>query len=1274
MKKIQLLLLLGTLLFCWVENSATHIAGGDIYYEHLGGNDYRITAYFYRDCSGIPPRTGLPVYFSSPNCGSGADSLYPTGVETILSPACNNQLTTCEGGSATGILKIEYANTITLPNCVNGTDWTFAWEDNGRNYAITNVWIDQFNGTPLYLEATLDHANSNGNTSPVFSNDPVSFVCIGQNFTFNHGAIDPDGDSLAYSFVDPVSAAGTPVSWNAGFNATNPITSSTPITLDPVTGDLNFTPSAIEVDILAIRVDEYRAGKLIGSTVRDMQIWVTSCGNNTLPTLSGIDGTNVYNTATCAGDLVAFDVFASDVDGDNLTVSWNQGINGATFTPSNNNTQVAEGKFTWTPTPADISNTPHVFTVTVKDDACPSIGQQIFTYSILVSGITSIPGTVTDESCQGAFDGSIALNLSNIIAPYTISWNNGGSSDTLNNLTAGTYIVTVTDSAGCSGVDTFVVGTGGSCCVYEIVAEDSVCPGNTTCVWLEASQVVSNGIIGMNYCINYDTAFFTPTGNATLGQVVYAPFGGPSNIAVVQLNTNVPGQVYTSIFYNGAQPNDHWQGQGEVICVEFLVKPNTPVGSYNFSACEVEEGYDNIDVTQCAIPGDLGVAQNSDLTGQIQYWDYDGTRNGPARPLMYDVNSPSDYLITTVNATNGSGVWTHTDLNGEFSWNANDGNAVIIDRDIFGSFYDTVNCTDVFPFINGADAYLAALISNFDMVNLLDSDSAWIPNKYQMIAGDVNMNDKVRANDVTRILTRSVRNICEFPQVWNYTLGTPSQPLPDTNLGVSRDWRFLATPDTSAGQVAGVLAEWTFENIATPLPALPILPSYSDAVVTTAGADVIGGNNNGSPAVCTGSETWSTNFWTTDSIADSLEYIEYSILLGASVQATSFDFILNASSAYSAYNFDLYYDLNGIMNYLGSSMADTVACTSQSYSLNNLNLNPGDVLSFRIFPYGQTAQFQSAALRMDNVVINGLFTNSSSASKDCFPDPNYPVYVTGNSSGGYWRDDVPDLSDTVIIFTPDTTSVCPNYAMASIDAILLGDLTGTWDPSSAFGTNVRASSQGTMNFNVYPVTTASNEYMIEVSYNYASPKASVDFRMDYNESNMTIINVQSEQAAIDANMNVKWNDHNAEKLYLSSYTMDGIETTDVLYTIHVKMNNYFNVSDLGTILPMINGEIVNTNITVQNVTGSNEYELAGYFEVYPNPSNGIVMIDYAMDQVENVNLTLTNALGQVVLAESLGNMSRLTSKQLDLTSFEKGVYNLKLSGNNGEIVKRIILQ
>ena len=52
-------------------------------------------------------------------------------------------------------------------------------------------------------------------------------------------------------------------------------------------------------------------------------------------------------------------------------------------------------------------------------------------------------------SCFGCNDGWISISISGGIPPYSYSWDNGSITDSIYNLIAGTYSVTITDAAGC---------------------------------------------------------------------------------------------------------------------------------------------------------------------------------------------------------------------------------------------------------------------------------------------------------------------------------------------------------------------------------------------------------------------------------------------------------------------------------------------------------------------------------------------------------------------------------------------------------------------------------------------------------------------------------------------------------------------------------------------------------------------------------------------------------------------------------------------------------
>lgn len=171
----------------------------------------------------------------------------------------------------------------------------------------------------------------------------------------------------------------------------------------------------------------------------------------------------------------------------------------------------------------------------------------------------------------------------------------------------------------------------------------------------------------------------------------------------------------------------------------------------------------------------------------------------------------------------------------------------------------------------------------------------------------------------------------------------------------------------------GQIAKWTFENIGTAVPSLPIKPEIKIPRLD-ASARLSGGNNNGSPDECSGNETWSTNFWPTGSSRDDNSYIEFSIAPypGEYFEIDYFSFTSNASSSNSALNFEVYYSKNnfGTKKFLFSGTQSTGSCSSHGGSVG-ASLPAGTTMKFRIYPYGQNVAAQAATIRIDNVAISG---------------------------------------------------------------------------------------------------------------------------------------------------------------------------------------------------------------------------------------------------------------------------------------------------------------
>ena len=74
------------------------------------------------------------------------------------------------------------------------------------------------------------------------------------------------------------------------------------------------------------------------------------------------------------------------------------------------------------------------------------------------------------------------------------------------------------------------------------------------------------------------------------------------------------------------------------------------------------------------------------------------------------------------------------------------------------------------------------------------------------------------------------------------------------------------------------------------------------------------------------------------------------------------------------------------------------------------------------------------------------------------------------------------------------------------------------------------------------------------------------------------------------------------------------------------------------------------------------------FNVYPNPSNGVFVIELAA--IEKYDVTVNNVLGQTVLSATTNGMSTT----IDLSNFDKGVYTIELRNANVTYTEKVIVE
>ncbi|MCX6200092.1 MAG: PKD domain-containing protein [Bacteroidetes bacterium] len=115
------------------------------------------------------------------------------------------------------------------------------------------------------------------------------------------------------------------------------------------------------------------------------------------------------------------------------------------------------------------------FSVTITDaNGCTN------TNSVAVTDASNVSVSFTSQNpTQGNSDGSVTANPSGGSGPYTYLWNTGSQLQTLLNIPAGTYTVTVTDNAGCSKVSSITISSPNGIAIVKDIALIKIYPNPT---------------------------------------------------------------------------------------------------------------------------------------------------------------------------------------------------------------------------------------------------------------------------------------------------------------------------------------------------------------------------------------------------------------------------------------------------------------------------------------------------------------------------------------------------------------------------------------------------------------------------------------------------------------------------------------------------------------------------------------------------------------------------------------------------------------------------
>lgn len=317
---------------CHFHALATHLVGGEMYYDYVGDNQYEIYLIIYRDCgptntngtdfdiqANIAVYEGFDLYFS------GAVLLDNNAVTSIDLQSGNP---CAELPPGVCVERAVYTTVIDLPP--SEEPYTIVYQRCCRNPQVINLLDPMNTGFTIFAEIPPILANANLdvtiNSSPRFDFLPQAYVCVGQPFSLPNPAEDLDGDSLFYTIGDvfiggsfsapsPNPPLGPPfdnVTWANGYGPMTPLGDEEPdwITIDPSNGTVTGTPTTIGKYVLGVYVNEFRQDENgnwvnLGKMLRDFTIDVVPC-ELVIPDIEWPD--------PCSGLDVQFDVDADEGD------------------------------------------------------------------------------------------------------------------------------------------------------------------------------------------------------------------------------------------------------------------------------------------------------------------------------------------------------------------------------------------------------------------------------------------------------------------------------------------------------------------------------------------------------------------------------------------------------------------------------------------------------------------------------------------------------------------------------------------------------------------------------------------------------------------------------------------------------------------------------------------------------------------------------------------------------------------------------------------------
>ena len=599
--------------------------------------------------------------------GTGCSNVASTTVNAVGNLAIALTKTDASCGITNGIISVTVL-TGTAP-------YKYAWS-NGANTATVNllaagtysVTVTDANGCTASQSTTI-----NSGSSLTISLDSKNVSCFSGND--GQATVMVQGGSPPYTYI--WSNGGTTATIGGLSAGTYSVTVADNLGCSNTGGKITITqPTQVNVSITTTNnscgiPSGSATASVTGGTAPYKYAWSNGGSSATISNLSG----GLYTvTVSDAKGCTAISTATVNSTG-NLTTSIAK--TDATCGSANGTATVTvlsgtgPYKYSWSngATSAFISGlSAGSYSVTVSDANNCTSSQSV---TISATGSLSVSITPKDVSCFAGNDGQATATVSGGSGTYKFSWSNGGNVNTIVNLAAGTYTLTVTDNSGCSANGTVTIAqptqivvktsTISAACgkTNGSASADNVSGGTAPYKYQWSNGGTTSSISGLASGA-YTLTVTDSKGCTSVVTVNVGSIGSTINAVVTSSNGNCSGQGSAAVSVSGgtAPYKYAWSDGTFGISISNLVSGNYSVTVTDAAGCSTVQTFTITTPTPISVVVKVVGATCGNKNGSVTT-----TVSGGTPPYKYAWSSGE----TTANLSNiGGGTYTLTvtDANG----------------------------------------------------------------------------------------------------------------------------------------------------------------------------------------------------------------------------------------------------------------------------------------------------------------------------------------------------------------------------------------------------------------------------------------------------------------------------------------------------------------------------------------------------------------------------------------------------------------------------------